>query len=399
MSPPPNDYRCESDRALAKELAEHDDVRPIMRALAEKDRALGTRRSLLAQALRLTPIIAPSLHAILDRCREYLAVEAEVELYVYGSAQFNAACTAPEGERVFVLLSSALAEAFADDELAFVVGHELGHHVYDHHALPVQVLTDPQHELRPSLILRLLSWQRYAEISADRAGLLCAQGLEPAARALFKLSSGLSGSPTEEQVRAYLAQAQELYAEAERVEAPGVHRDWLSTHPFSPVRLSAAQAFTDSAVMNQGGMPLDQLERAVHGFMALMEASYLEEDSAEAEAMRRVLFAGGVMVAAADGELEQAELDVLIEQLGHGRVPANINVEALREHLASRVTRCNEVVRPSRRAQLLRDLALIARADGRVDTAERTFMLELSQQLGVDGDVVTHALTAPLELD
>ena len=398
MLPPP-EYRCESDRALAEELAQHDSVRPIMRALAEEDRALGTRRSLLAQALRLTPTIAPALHAILDRCRELLAVDAEVELYVYGAAQFNAGCTAPEGGRVFVLLSSALAEAFADDELAFVVGHELGHHVYDHHALPVQILTDPRHELRPAMILRLLSWQRYAEISADRAGLICARGLQPAARALFKLSSGLRASPTEEQVRAYLAQAQELYAEAERIDAPGVHRDWLSTHPFSPVRLSAARAFADSRAMTDGGTPLDQLERAVHGFMALMEASYLEEESDEAEAMRRVLFAGGVMVAAADGALSQAELDALIDKLGHGRVPASINVDALREHLGQRVARCNEIVRPARRAQLVRDLAVIARADGRVADPERAQLFELGRQLKVDGDVVVHALEAPLTLD
>lgn len=396
---PPEQYRCESDRSLADELANHASVRPIMRALADSERSQGTRRSLLAQALRLTPSIAPNLHGILDRCRRLLAVESDVELYVYGSPQFNAACTAPEGGRVFVLLSSTLAEAFSDDELSFVIGHELGHHVYDHHGLPVQVLTDPRHELRAPLILRLLSWQRYAEISADRAGLVCCGGLDPAARALFKLSSGLKASPSEEQVRAYVQQAQELYAEAERIDAPGVHRDWLSTHPFSPVRLSSAQEFSQSEIMSEGGQSLSNVELSVHGFMALMEANYLEEESDEAETMRRVLFAAGVLVAAAGGEPSKPELDALIEKLGHGRVPTTLNIDALRNALAQRIARCNELVRPARRAQLLRDLATIARADGHVQDAERALLLDLSRQMNVDESIALQALSAPMELD
>ena len=395
----PHDYRCHSDRMLAEALAEESAIKPLIRAHAERDQTMGTRRSLLAQALRLTPAIAPDLHKTLDACKELLSVESDVELYVYASAQFNAACTAPEGTRVFVLLSSALAESFSHDELAFVIGHELGHHVFDHHALPVKLLTNPEHKLGASLILRLMSWQRYAEISADRAGLMCAGALDPAARGLFKLSSGLRASPGEAQVRAYLEQAQELYAEAERVDGPGVHRDWLSTHPFSPVRLSAGEAFADSAVMRDGGPSLEQVERAVHGFMSLMEPSYLEETSDEAEIMRRVLFAAGVILAASDGNIADSEVDSLTEMLGHGRMPANLNVEALTEDLDRRLDRCHEQVRPSRRAQLLRDLALVARADTAVHDSERAFLVSLAHRLEVDEQVVLQALVASVELD
>ena len=40
--------------------------------------------------------------------------------------------------------------------------------------------------------MELLSWQRRAEISADRAGLLCCGSLDVASSAFFKIISGLS---------------------------------------------------------------------------------------------------------------------------------------------------------------------------------------------------------------
>ena len=87
----PHAYRAEADRSLATQLMLHPNVRPILHKLAERERALGTRRALLAQALRLSPEVAPKLTKVLDTCRERLGVDIEIELYVYASPIFNAA--------------------------------------------------------------------------------------------------------------------------------------------------------------------------------------------------------------------------------------------------------------------------------------------------------------------
>ena len=206
--------RSEGDTTLFAELQEHPIVRDVLKQLEKREGSLGTRRSLLATALRLTPAISPDIHAILTHCRATLQVDTEIELFVYASPSYNAACARPEGGRVFVLLASSLMEAFDREELLFVIGHELGHHVYDHHRIPVGMLTHPKAKVPASLILRLHAWQRYAEISADRAGLLCTGELSGAARALFKLSSGLSSAPNEARIQAFLDQATDLYQEA-----------------------------------------------------------------------------------------------------------------------------------------------------------------------------------------
>ena len=88
--------------------------------------------------------------------------------------------------------SSSLLEAFDENELMFVVGHEFGHHVYQHHDIPIGYILNGKHRPSASLALQLFTWARYAEISADRAGAYCANDLNAVARALFKLASGLT---------------------------------------------------------------------------------------------------------------------------------------------------------------------------------------------------------------
>ncbi|MCC6337192.1 MAG: M48 family metallopeptidase [Myxococcales bacterium] len=185
------DLRCQSDADLEAKLLAEAEVRRAVEKL-EQEPDLGARRQLLATAVRVTPAMSPRLDALVSNCREKLGIETAVEMYVYPDAAFNAGCVRPEQGRVFVLLSSALLEAFDDEELRFVVGHELGHHIFEHHRLPVWLLAGEDGAPGP-LAMTLFAWSRFAEVSADRAGLVCAGGLEPVARSLFKLASGLKG--------------------------------------------------------------------------------------------------------------------------------------------------------------------------------------------------------------
>jgi len=393
--------RSEHDVALAEQLLAEPEVQQLKGQLDERG-GRGTRRSLLASALRLTPEVAPELHATVQACRARLDVTTEVELFVFASPAYNAACTQPEGERVFVLLASSLLEAFAPDELAYVVGHELGHHVYGHHEVPAQVLLQHGKGLRPELVLRAFAWQRHAEISADRAGLLCCGGLDGAARSLFKLSSGLRNAPGPENIEAFLDQASELTAESDALQA-GVDRvftgDWLSTHPFSPLRLLAARVFASSEAMVAGGTPMAVVEREVLDLMGVMEPGYLQEDSPEAESMRRVLFAAGLVVASSYEGVSSEERDTLESLLGPGSVPRELAIERVREVLPRRLDTVREGATPSRRAQLLRDLVLVARADGHVHDVEVAALCAVATRLGLGERLVHEALGSPVELD
>jgi len=384
------DIQAQGDRDLAlKLLAEHDVRRAIERVekLSSKTRA---RRHLLATATRLTPEMAPDLHRTLDHCRTTLGIDDPIEAFVYPEPRFNAAAVRPDRGRLLVMFSSSLLEAFDPVELAFVTGHELGHYLFEHHKIPVGMLLTPQAHILPALALRLFAWQRYAEISSDRAGMICSGDLDSAARALFKLSSGLAGDRVTVRIDQFLKQVGDLQEETENnVSADDAPRgDWFATHPFSPLRLKAASLFAASELMQTGGSARATLEDQVQQLMSLMNPSYLQGRSEVAEIMRRLLFAGGVAVAAATGEPTAEGIEALEKLLGAGSIPRDLKPEAIIADLSGRIEAVKEKVPRLRRAQVLRDLCVIARADGTVAEAERRVLLDIAAQVDVEATVV-----------
>lgn len=390
------DLRAAGDRDLAERILSEPGVQSAIERYEKLAEESGARRHLLATALRLTPEMAPDVHEIVESCRTTLGLDTPLETYVYPELQYNAAAVRPEGGRLFVMFSAGLLEGFEPDELRFVIGHELGHHLFEHHSIPVQPLLEAGVG-DPGFPLRLFAWQRYAEISSDRAGLLCAGGLEPAARALFKLASGLRGSRVKIRIDQFLAQVGDLREESERLAKADepVRSDWFHTHPFSPLRVNAADLCARSELIVPNGMPRVELEAQVEELIRLMEPNYLQERSEQAEAMRRLLFAGAVLIAASASEIEKKALRALEGLLGPGSVPRTLNEPAIRNDLARRIERVREVVPALRRAQVIRDLCVIARADGVITAAEERILFEIADAVGVDRALVTATAKGP----
>lgn len=398
---PRDDLLAQGDRELAERLLNEYEIRHAIERFEKDAQDLGARRHLLATAMRMLPEMAPDVHEIMESCRAELGIQIPVETYVYPSPVFNAAAVRPERGLLFVILSSSLLEAFEPDELRFVVGHELGHHLFGHHKIPVGALLSGTAPVSAGLALQLFAWQRYAEISSDRAGLVCAKGLQPAAHALFKLASGLRGGRIRVLIDKFLSQVPELQEEAERqarADEP-IRADWFATHPFSPLRVRAVELAARSELMVSGGLPRADLEAQVQGLMTLMDPSYLKEDSSSAEAMRRLLFAGAVLIATVSGEPDEKAIQELEQLLGPGSIPFTIKPEVIRQDLPQRIAYVKEVVPTLRRAQVIRDLCVISRADRRVSEAELQIIFEIADAVGVERSLVTCNTTGKPEHD
>jgi Zn-dependent protease with chaperone function len=119
----------------------------------------------------------------------------------------NAYTLATEESGDMLVLHSSLVEAMTDEELRFVIGHECGH-IHNAHCVWStlgQILANGAlNELAKKIpgagiLLQLLSggtslflnsWFRCAELTADRAGLICCGNLDTARYALAKLATG-----------------------------------------------------------------------------------------------------------------------------------------------------------------------------------------------------------------
>lgn len=393
------DLRAQGDVDLETKLLADPHVKRIVDEAA-KQKDLGIRRSFLATALRVTAPMSPRLATLVAHCTKTLGFEGTLETYVYPDASFNAGMARPEDGRVFMLFSSSLFESFDDEELKFVIGHELGHHLFGHHRLPMKALVESS--MVGVAATQLFAWSRYAEISADRAGLSCAGKLDGVTSSLLKLASGLRQGLTTMRAEDLISQLGDMQEELGKRSADDASRkpqpDWFATHPFSPLRLQAASAFSRAEQFAGTGLTRPQLEAEVAELMAVMEPTYLEDKGEIPEAMRRLLLAGGVAVATANGELDEKERKVLERFFGIGSVD-RINVKALADDLPRRISNAVAAVPLLRRGQVLRDLCLVARADGHVSAEERTLLLDLATKLGVEVTLVDRALGAELSLD
>ena len=148
----------------------------------------------LSHSLQVTPNSSPYLFEIVDKCLSVIDLKtSEINVFIISNQEINAWCSKTE-DRVNIGINSGLINAMEFDEVCFIVGHEFGHAFYDHHSLPAYGISQGA-RLPPSKLMRLMSWSRQSEISADRAGMLCCGSLDASVQALIKLSTGGLGAP------------------------------------------------------------------------------------------------------------------------------------------------------------------------------------------------------------
>jgi len=384
------DLRARGDRELAEKILEDRLVRDAIERIEreEEESPKRVRRQLLASALRLTEKMMPDVHATVELCREKLGIEIPLEIYVYPSADFNAACVKPEEGKLFILLSSSLLEGFPKGERRFVIGHELGHHLYGHHDIPIGLILRGQERPPRELALRLFAWSRYAELSADRAGAACTESADNVARALFRLASGVRLPLDGVNIDEFAAQVEDIRLEHEEPGQGAPMADWFATHPFSPLRLRAMQLFFASELADPAGYSVAKLEAGVQELLSLMEPSYLKEKSEEAEIARRLLFAAAIAVADKKDGIGEAEVKAFEGLFGEGSFSPQLDLQSIEASLEERTREAGEMLSHPRRIQVLRDLCFIAKADGTVSDDEKSVIESVAKQLEVAPEII-----------
>ena len=367
------------------------------------------RRRLLTGALRMTRSMSPDVAAAIDQCREILGYTEPFEVYIKPDPMYGAFVMRQTVGPLALGLTSRLVEGFTPAELRFVIGHEMGHALFDHLKLPMP-LTATIEDLAGPLVSRavaieLFLWCRSAEISADRAGLVCARDVNAAASAFLKLSSGLSNAPVAGDLTHYMSQIDALASSPVARQKPRDDDDTLecfNTHPYAPLRMRALVAYakSDAYEKAQGKsglgttLKIDDAEAIVERDLELMEPSYLEEKTAQAELMRRVLFLAGMTVAHANNELHEKETKALTALLGVDAMYAPPPVEQIKKELDEKLAQAKNETSKLSRTQLVQHLTIVAAADGIVEPIELETMYSIAGKLDVPPLVVDETLRA-----
>ncbi|MEO6776609.1 MAG: M48 family metallopeptidase, partial [Kofleriaceae bacterium] len=212
----------------------------------------------VASNLRVTAKMFPRLHKSLTWATQILDVP-EPEMYVTLDPVPNAwtyGHTKP-----FITLTSGLIDVMSDEELFFVIGHEVGHIKAGHVlygtmarniaaivAMIGQATLGIGSWFGQGLVIALLEWFRCAELTSDRAALLCVQDLEPARDTFMKLAGGTTRLAAEMDRDEFVRQIQ-AYEEVDRSGLDKAYKVLLSlnrTHPFAMQRAKALDVWFNS---------------------------------------------------------------------------------------------------------------------------------------------------------
>lgn len=297
----------------------------------------------LGNAVRVSEKQFPKLHADWVRTCKQFDADRVPELYVTHSRAFNAGAIG--WDNPFVTVHAGTLEILDDEEVRFVLAHELGHVLSGHSlyrtmmiimaqfVLPRLMFLPAAWMLVQGVVLGLYEWSRKSELSCDRAGLLAVQDLELVQRVHMKMAGG-HNNLEEMSVEAFCEQADEY-------ETGGDLRDNIlkllmllrTTHPFPVLRLAEITRWARSAEYRgilEGDYPrrTEDDYAGVREDMARTAESYKQRWNEREDALGRLVQDLGGLVGGRNESLWEGVKNIFRNQgFGWGGDDADVDID------------------------------------------------------------------------
>ena len=267
------------------------------------------KRYILGSAVKITPSLIPDLYNLYQDCLKFVGGDLKGDLYVQQQSSYNAYVYAVNNNKFDITLSSQVVKDFKPKEIAFVIGHELGHVIFEHNKIPVNLILDKYTGISYEIASLLFQWSKAAEISADRIGLLCSGSLASGANVFFKVSSGLLLDREDEIISSLRSQFEEIKAlSAWQTSAENL----ICTHPMIPIRFKSLELINLDILFlrNRGAKAecpgFDSIDAQIKDVLTKTEPLGLGEFLSTKEGVS-ILILCLLYVAVSDGDLNKFE--------------------------------------------------------------------------------------------
>lgn len=259
----PQAYEHPSDKSTLDLLQRAAGLDTLVRKCNEYGLERLLRMQLMGSYLRATADSFPDLYRLLQEGCEVLDIPKRPALYIQpgGLNAFTAGVDNP-----IIVLNAGLIDMMPEDQLRFVIGHELGHvksgHVlYYQMAMLLPVIAQVVDTatlglgglLSMGLQVALVRWQRMSELTADRAGLLACQDVNAAIGAMIRLAGLPMKFAESVNTEDFIAQARDFQAhDSDKL-------DWIAkvlssmgqTHPWTVLRANEFLTWIDSGAFDR----------------------------------------------------------------------------------------------------------------------------------------------------
>jgi len=276
--------------------------------------------NLLSSSVKVSKDIFPSISKGIEEVFEKLNIQNNFSFFITSDPmQANAACSVmPFSSNPDIILTSRLVELLNEDELKFVIGHEVAHYHYKHSLYPNHTTASGRVDA-----LNMLNLSRAAEISSDRIGFVACKSLENSLRAIIKIASGLSEKHINFNFSALLKQLKEL-------ENIGRNESELwNTHPNFLVRAQALVWFATSIEYKKfssskgGSYSLKEIDQKINETINKITGNEIEISNKEV--YERALIWGTLKIFVKNGKLSKDEQDKLKNKFGENKISSAIS--------------------------------------------------------------------------
>lgn len=254
------DYAFSLDQKLRQQLMATGPVRAIAQALVGWSVPIVQQLHLM-ESIAVGPQQYSNIYALGEDCAHRLGIGVP-QIFIQRDSNSDAYTFATDDVAPIIVLSSQIVESFTPEELKFVIGHECGH-IHNLHgvyntvseimtnqlaerilqAVPTQGVLDLF--VQGGLTIFFKRWSRYAEITCDRAGLICCGDVNTAEIALVKLITGGGNALQNINIDEYRQQM------SKNPSAPIRLIELFSTHPLIPKRIEALHLFANCDVFHE----------------------------------------------------------------------------------------------------------------------------------------------------
>lgn len=318
-----------------------------------------------------------NFYTLCHEVQERLNFQEKVDYYVTGDSSINAFSIAAEDSEHphIVNVNSELFNLMSEDELKFVIGHELGHLINQDTALRrlIHFVYPPESTQIPiTLQYKIHLHDNLAELVADRYGYIACGNLEACVTAFFKMASGLDLEKMQVSIDDLLSDNSKHLDYF--LKGGGMsHYD----HPVNPIRVQAINLF--ASARNQ--IELD------NGMEELIQILLKVGNNPLDEPMSVFVATAGIIAANVDGNVTKEEYEQIIGTLSGSNIfPKSFlesvlkeDVDALFEKSVSTILSINPGLKPS----LLEYMIGIILSDREIGEKEVNFIYGIGKSLGL----------------
>ena len=348
------------------------------------------RSTMEGHSLKVQEELLPEFYALCQEVKQKLKFDEKVDFYITGDSTVNAFSLAAEDEGAphIVNVNSALFDLMSQDELRFVIGHELGHLINKDSALSrlIHFVFPPETRVPVSLQYKIRLHEQLAELVADRYGYIAAEDLGVCVTAFFKMASGLDLAKINVSIDALIAD------NSRRLEYflndKGVSR---ASHPVNPIRVQALNLFANAKTQKELHDGMDQL------ISILLKVGDNELD----EHVARFAAAAGLLVANTDSAINQDEIDRIIETLASMKIfPGEFLDEIAKGDVIKTFNESVESIlsiNPGMREELLNYMINIVLSDKIISKAEIDMLYQFGSSVGLSDMEVATAIAVAIQ--